>query len=167
MKDDDNETNHTRQRRQLEPTEHLQIVTSGGNIRLEPAQSSRGTKQDKQNVIINMTQDISPVGGFLDFLKQHAVVGLIIGFVIGNQVTSIVKQLISSFVDPLTKLLFGTALSNRTFVLHLRGRSATFDWGALVYVLVIFLFVLITMYLAVKLLKLDKLEKEDKKKESS
>jgi large-conductance mechanosensitive channel len=150
-----------RHRRDPEPTEHIQVVTNGSNIRLEPAQSQRNGKNQKQRIVVSVAQDVSPVSGFLDFLRQHAVVGLIIGFVIGNQVTSIVKQLIASFVNPLTQLLFGTALSNRTFILHFRGKPATFDWGAMVNTLIVFLFVLIAMYLAVKLLKLDKLE-EDK-----
>jgi large-conductance mechanosensitive channel len=91
---------------------------------------------------------------------------LIIGFVIGNQVTTIVKQLIQSFLDPLTQLLFGTALSNRTFKLHLHGRTANFDWGAMVNALIIFLFVVITMYIFIRALKLDKLEEKIEKEES-
>jgi large-conductance mechanosensitive channel len=143
-------------------TEHIQFVTSGSNIRLEPAHSSRGNKQDRQRIVVSVGQDISPVGNFLGFLREHAVVGLIIGFVIGNQVQSLVKQLIQSFLDPLTKLLFGTALSQRTFTLHFHNRDASFSWGAMVYALIIFLFVVIVMYIAIRLLKLDKLEEKDK-----
>jgi large-conductance mechanosensitive channel len=145
--------------------DNLQIVSSGSNIRFEPAHSVRGEKQEKQRIVVTVGQDIRPVGNFLGFLREHAVVGLIIGFVLGNQVQSLVKQLIQSFVDPLTKLLFGTALSQRTFSLHLHNRYANFGWGAMVYALIIFLFVVMAMYLAIRLLKLEKLE--EKAKEAS
>jgi len=151
-----------KKRRQRKATEEVHIVTNGGNIRFEEAQSSRSSK-NKQNVVVSIGQDVSPVGNFIDFLKQHAVVGLIIGFVIGNQVQSLVKQLIQSFVDPLTKLLFGSELSSKTFMLHFRGHDAEFSWGAMVYALVIFLFVIIFMYVAIRFLKLDEFDKESKK----
>jgi large-conductance mechanosensitive channel len=151
-----------RHRHQVESTEHLQIVANGSNIRFEPAKSSRNSKNQKQRIIVSVAPDISPIGNFLGFLKDHAVVGLIIGFVVGNQVQSVVKQVLQSFVDPLTKLLFGTALSDRTFTLHFKGRYADFGWGSMIYALIIFLFVLIFMYISIRLLKLDKLEPNKK-----
>ncbi len=150
-----------------ESSENIRIVTTGSNIRLEPVKSSRQSKSSNNSkIVVSVASDISPVSNFLGFLREHAVVGLIIGFVIGNQVQTLVKQLVQSFLDPLTRLLFGTALSQRTFLLHFRGREASFGWGALVYALVIFLLVLITMYLVIRFLQLDKLEKKgDKEKE--
>lgn len=141
--------------------EHVQTYTSGSNIRFEPVNSPRH-KPKRAKVVVSVAQEIRPVNNFLDFLKQHAVVGLIIGFVLGAQVQTLVKQLVQSFIDPLTQLLFGTAISQKTFTLHFHGRSANFAWGALVYTIVIFLFVLLTMYIIIRLLKLDKLEKKDK-----
>jgi large-conductance mechanosensitive channel len=145
-------------------TDHVQSFTSGSNIRFEEAQSSRHQKTSTSKNVVNATQDIRPVGNFVDFLREHAVVGLIIGFVIGGQVQTLVKQLIQSFLDPFTKLIFGTALSQRTFTLHFRQSYANFTWGAMVYTLIIFLFVVVVMYWAIKILKLDKLQiKVDKK----
>lgn len=152
-------------RKRKRPQRQPQVVLSGSHIRLEPIVNTRKPKPSKPRVVVSAAQDISPVGGFFGFLRQHAVVGLIIGFVLGTQVQSLVKQLVQSFLDPLTQLLFGTALSARTFTLHWRDRSAQFGWGAMAYALIIFLFVLITMYVVIKLLNLDSLEKEAKKKE--
>jgi large-conductance mechanosensitive channel len=154
--------NKNRRKGQTRDTDEVHIVANGGNFRLEEAQSSRSSK-NKQHVVVSIAPEISPVGNFIDFLKQHAVVGLIIGFVIGNQVQSLVKQLIQSFVDPLTKLLFGSELSSKSFMLHFRGHDAAFSWGAMVYALVIFLFVIIFMYVAIRFLKLDEFDKESKK----
>ena len=102
----------------------------------------------------------SAVSGFTEFLRQNAIVGLAVGFVIGTQVQGLVKQLIASFIDPLTALLFGgVALSSRVFTLHLGHQSAKFGWGALVYALIDFLFVLAVIYGIIKLFQLDKLDK--------
>jgi len=138
------------------------VVTTAGNLRFESATSPRKPKASRPKVVVGVAQDISPVSNFLGFLKQHAVVGLIIGFVLGTQVQTLVKQLVQSFIDPLTQLLFGTALSARVFTLHFNGRSAQFGWGALVYAIIIFIFVLFTMYIVIKLLKLE--EAPDTKK---
>lgn len=142
--------------------DHIKIYTTGSNIRFEPAHSTRQSKSSTPKLVVNVAQEISPVNNFLDFLKEHAVVGLIIGFVIGGQVQVLVKAIVASFLDPLTKLAFGTALSQRTFTLHFEDRSANFGWGSLVYNLVIFIFVLITLYVVIKLLKLDTFEKNNK-----
>ena len=101
----------------------------------------------------------SSVNGFIGFLRENAVVGLAVGFVIGAQVQVVVKQLIASFIDPLSQLLFGQALSQRAKMLHYHSRVANFTWGSFVYVLIDFLFILLVIYLIIKILKLDKLDK--------
>ena len=99
-------------------------------------------------------------GGFTDFLRQNAIVALAVGFVVGTQVQGVVKQLIASFINPLTALLFGgAALSSRTFTLHFDHHYANFGWGALVYTLIDFIFVLLVIYGIIKLFQLDKLDK--------
>ena len=104
-----------------------------------------------------------PVSGFGTFLRQTGLVGLAIGFVVGSQVQTIVKQLISSFIDPLTALLFGgVTLSSRTFTLHFEHRHANFGWGAIVYDLIDFIFVLFVIYVIIKIFKLDMLDQPKK-----
>lgn len=103
-----------------------------------------------------------PVNGFVDFLREHAIVGLAVGFVLGTQVQTVVKQLISSFIDPLFKLILpgDKTLSARTFTLHFDGRHANFGWGAVVYALIDFIFVAVAIYAIIKMFKLDKLDKK-------
>lgn len=138
-------------------------MTGGSAIRFEAPRSSR----QQHHPMVVVSPDLQhPVTGFLDFIREHAVVGLAIGFVIGTQVQSLVKQLVSSFIDPLFKLLFGEALSQRTFTLHWHSRAANFGWGGFVYGLLDFVFVLAAVYAIVKFLKLDKLDKLDDPKES-
>ena len=141
------------------PPDHHKTVSavgSGGNIRFEQPRS-RHPKKPKVAALVN--PEVRAVNGFLDFLREHSVVSLAIAFVIGLQSQVLVKQLVSSFIDPLFKLLFGQALSQQTFTLHFHGRAANFSWGAFAYGLLNFLFVLAAIYAMVKLLKLDKLDK--------
>lgn len=137
----------------------VQSVTTGTMLRMEPPQSRR---QPKPNPVVTGADEA--VGGFVTFLREHAVVALALGFVVATQIQTLAKQLIASFIDPAFQLLGGQALSQRTFTLHFHGRSANFGWGIFVYSLMDVLFVLITIYVAVKIFKLEKLENPKKKK---
>ena len=103
-----------------------------------------------------------PLAGFITFIRERAVVGLAIGFVIGTQVQAVVKQFITSFVDPLFALIIpgNKTLSQQIWRAHLGSHSADFAWGALVYTLLDFLFIVFAIYLVIHLLKLDKLDKK-------
>lgn len=135
-------------------------VTSGSPVRMEPPRSNRQPKHSPAYVVM---QEVNPVGGFVAFLKDYAVVGLAVGFVIGLQAQNLVKVLVASFIDPAFNLLFGQALSQRAFALEWHGRTSTFTWGAFAYGLLNFLFVLAAIYALVKIFKLDKLDKPTKK----
>lgn len=99
------------------------------------------------------------VGGFLRFLREHAVVGVAIGFIIGLQAQTLVKQLVTSFITPMLNLLVGKNLQHKQLVLH-RSNPVVFAWGEFVYTLADFLVVLLVIYLIVKFLRLDKLDKK-------
>ena len=104
------------------------------------------------------------VGGFVNFLREKAVVGLAVGFIVGQQAQAVVKQLVDSFINPILSLIVGSRLQEH--FIRLGGEKVT--WGKFVYVLINFLFVLLAIYVIVKLLKLDRLdlpkEKSPKKK---
>jgi len=101
------------------------------------------------------------VGGFIDFIREHAIVGVAIGFVVGTQAQSVVKQLIDSFITPGIDLLIGGAsLDKRLFHLSLFHNTQQFYWGKMILVLVNLLVVLATIYIIVKAFSLDKLDKK-------
>lgn len=139
-----------RRKRKIHPA---QTVTTGSTLRMEPPRSSR-QPQPKSPVIVGAEET---VGGFFEFLREHAVVALALGFVVATQIQALARQLIASFIDPAFKLLGGQALSQRTFTLHFHDRAANFGWGSFVYSLMDVMFVLVTIYLIVKIFKLDKL----------
>lgn len=102
--------------------------------------------------------------GFVTFLREHAIVGLAVGFVLGTQVQTVVKAFISGFVDPLFMLIVpgNKALSARTFTLHFNGRHADFGWGGVAYAVLDFLVIAGTIYFVIRIFQLDKLDIQKK-----
>lgn len=138
------------------------VVISGNNIRME---SPKGRSKPKSKVTVVAPVATAPVSGFVSFLREHAIVGLAVGIVIGTQVKALVDQLIKSFVDPFLGVVIRGAgnLSSKTTVYHYGdGKTALFTWGAFLYTLIDFIAVLATIYALIKIFNLDKL---DKKKE--
>ena len=128
-----------------------QSVTTGTTIRIETPQSARQPKTPVAKVIV---QEVNPVSGFVSFLREHAIVGLSIGFILGTQMATFVKVLVQNFIDPLTQLFFGSKLSTRSFMLHFRNHQAVFGWGNVLYNLIIIIFLLIKTKLNIKLIAL-------------
>ncbi len=145
-------------------TKTHKISTSTSTIEVKTTTlAGKGSKARRPNVTVLLdTDDLvkEQVGGFIDFLREHAIVGLAVGFVIGQQAQGVIKQLVASFVDPTIQLFFGGAkLSERTVTLHLFVNEAKFGWGAMIYSLLNLVFVLATIYILIKVLNLDKLDK--------
>lgn len=135
-------------------------VADGKKVEVK-AMVKNGKMRGRNVTVLLDADDIvkEQVGGFVTFLREHAIIGLAIGFVVGTQTQAVVKQLISSFIDPAFQLFFGGAkLSERTFILHLWDNTATFGWGIMAQSLLNLLFVLAVIYALIKILKLDKLD---------
>jgi len=106
--------------------------------------------------------------GFTNFLREYAVVGLAIGFILGQQANAVVKQFVTSFIQPWLQLAFGANLGTRTFTIHHGSAPIAVAWGAFVYIFIEFVFVAVIIYVIFRLLRLDKLKelkKEEKKEE--
>lgn len=99
-----------------------------------------------------------PANGFVTFLREKAIVGLAIGFVVGTQVQGIVKSFIADFINPFVALVFpGNAeLSARKWSIY----GADFKWGDMVFQLIDFLFIIFVIYFVIRLFKLDRLDKK-------
>jgi large-conductance mechanosensitive channel len=133
------------------------VTTTGGSVRITQP-TSRTRKRSKAAVVVDV---ITPpaVDGFVGFLREHAVVGLAVGLVIGTQLKNIVDSLNTGFISPLFGLLFGGAsLINRATNVHWHGRVASLAWGKVIYQLVDFIFVMAVLYAVIKTFKLDKLD---------
>lgn len=125
------------------------------------AQVKSGKMKGRNVTVLLDADDVvrDQVGGFVNFLREHAIVGLAVGFIVGQQAQGVVKQLITSFIDPTLKLLIGQKLGDLSFKLQFGGREGVYPWGAMIVVLLNLLVVLATIYILIKVLNLDKLDK--------
>jgi large-conductance mechanosensitive channel len=146
-------------------TEKKLIITPEGQPDLVEMKAKVKSGKMKGRTVTVLTEADDTVreqlGGFVDFVREHAIVGLAVGFVAGAQAQTVVKQLIDSFITPSINLIIGgAALDKRKFYLHLFNNGQDFYWGKMVLVLVNLFVVLATIYIMIKLLKLDKLDKK-------
>jgi large-conductance mechanosensitive channel len=145
-------------KRKSPKTETTKVVTAGSTIRLEQPKSNR---VPKQKVTVVVAQELNPVGGFINFLREHAVVGLAVGFAIATQAQGVIRALTENLINPLYGLLFNTQnLSSQAVTLHFHNRAAGIHWGVIVTTLINFIFVLVTIYALIKIFNLDKLDKK-------
>jgi large conductance mechanosensitive channel len=133
--------------------------TKDGSIKIT---QPKGRKHKGVTVLLD-TDDVlrAQAGGFANFLREYAVVGLAVGFIVGQQANGVAKQLVTSFLDPLVQVWFGQDLSSRVATVHHHSQPVRVPWGAFVYTLIEFFFVVIVIYALVKLFRLDKLRKKD------
>lgn len=103
-----------------------------------------------------------PVNGFVNFLREQAVVGLAIGLIIGTQAKDVVNALTGSFINPLAGLLIPGSgnLATKQFTIHYGTKSGDFVWGAFASSLINFIIVAAVVYFVIKGLRLDKLDKK-------
>jgi large conductance mechanosensitive channel len=125
-------------------------------------QSPKGSKRPHVSVVVS-GELAEPVHGFVNFLREYSVVGLAVGFIIGLQAQTLMKQLVDSFITPLLNLMVGDVQSKQT-MLSVGEKTATFAWGKFIYSFVSFVFILLFIYLIVKLFKLDRFGKKKDKK---
>ena len=103
-----------------------------------------------------------PLKGFLEFIKSQGVIGLAIGIVMGTSVTKLVTALVTDIINPLVGLLLGKVgnLNN----LYLQVGSVKILFGSFISSLIDFLIIAFVVYLGVKVLKLNRLDKKSNKK---
>jgi len=101
-----------------------------------------------------------PLKGFLEFIKSQGVIGLAIGIVMGTSVTKLVTALVTDIINPLVGILLGKVgnLNN----LYLQIGSAKILFGSFISSLIDFLIIAFVVYLAAKILKLDRIGKKKK-----
>lgn len=139
------------------------VVTTSNTIKFETPHSQRG-KKPKISVSVVPEVASRPITGFGEFIREHAIIGLAIGFIVGAQARALVDQIIKSFIDPAVGLLLGGSgnLSVKTATFHHGDKATVFGWGATAYALIDFIAVLFVVYLFIKIFKLEKLDKTAK-----
>lgn len=104
--------------------------------------------------------------GFADFIREQGVVGLAVGLAMGAAAGAAVKAIVDGFVSPIIGfILGGSTLPTKVWNTGLErgGKELIIAWGLAVNAIIVLLATGLVIYFAVKVLKLDKLDKKKDK----
>lgn len=96
--------------------------------------------------------------GFLNFIREQGVVGLAVGFLLGGAVSKFVTAFITDLINPILGVILGMAGSLKDAYFSIG--PVKFLYGDFLSSLIDFLVVAFVVYFAVKLLRLDRLDKK-------
>jgi len=99
---------------------------------------------------------------FIKFIREQGVIGLAVGFVLGGSITKVVASVVTDLVNPVIGILLG-AVGNLTD-LYWQVGGAKITYGRFLANLIDFVTVAAVVFIAVRLLKLDALDKKKDKK---
>jgi large conductance mechanosensitive channel len=99
--------------------------------------------------------------GFVEFIRDKGVVGLAVGFILGGAVQKVVTSLIADIISPVLSVILGAAGDLKDAYLAIGPIKIM--WGDFTANLIDFLVIAFVVYFGVTLLKLDRLDKSDKK----
>lgn len=102
---------------------------------------------------------------FMNFVREHGVVGLAVGLAIGTQVGVVVKTIVENLVNPIVGFVVGDTkgLEQLDFTITAGDRAMTIGWGAILSSLIVLLAISAIIYIVVNGLKLDKIDKKSDK----
>ncbi len=101
-------------------------------------------------------------GAFIDFIRTQGIVGLAIGLAIGTIASGTIRTIVEGFVTPVVQFIVGTHRTLEVQVWHVElwGRTADFQWGASLSSLITLFATILVIYLLIRILHLDKLDKK-------
>ena len=103
------------------------------------------------------------LNGYLEFIREQGVIGLAIGFVMGAAAATLVKSMIDNVVMPPVGILLGSANGLKGLEVslgHHGGKETILHYGVFLNDLVNFLILALAIYVVVKMLRLDRLDKK-------
>lgn len=96
--------------------------------------------------------------GFIEFIREQGVTGLAVGFILGGAVSKFVTSLVNDIVNPVVGIFLGRAGELKQIFLQIG--PAKIMWGSFINSFIDFTIIALVVYFAVKILKLDKLDKK-------
>jgi large conductance mechanosensitive channel len=99
--------------------------------------------------------------GFIEFIRSHGIVGLAVGFIMGGSITKLITSLVNDIVNPVVGILISRAgdLKANYFLVG----NAKIMWGSFISSFIDFIIIAFIVYFGVKILGVDKLDKEKDK----
>lgn len=100
--------------------------------------------------------------GFFEFIREQGVITLAVGFILAAAVTKTVNSLVVDLINPLLGVLLGKVnLSSATWQVG----GVTLAWGNFVSALIDFMVIALVVYLGFKVLRLDRVDIDKKKRD--
>jgi large conductance mechanosensitive channel len=100
--------------------------------------------------------------GFLEFIREQGVVTLAVGFILAAAVTKTVNSLVVDIINPLLGLVLGkTNIGTATW----QVAGVTLAWGNFVSALIDFMVIALVVYVGFKVLRLDRVDIDKKKRD--
>jgi large conductance mechanosensitive channel len=96
--------------------------------------------------------------GFVEFVREKGVVGLAVGFLMGGAISKLVTALVEDIINPIVGILLGKA--GNLAEASVTFGTATIKWGAFVATFIDFVIICAVIYLGVRVLRLDRLDKK-------
>lgn len=103
-------------------------------------------------------KDPGIIFGFVDFIREQGIIGLAIGFILGGAISKVVSSMVADIINPVLGLILGSTKGLENAYIPFFG--ARIMIGSFVATLIDFIVIASVVYLGIKLLKLDKLEKK-------
>lgn len=99
--------------------------------------------------------------GFFEFIRSQGIVGLAVGFIMGGSITKFITSFVTDIVNPLVGILISRAGDLKSNYIPIG--SAKIMWGNFVSSFIDFIIIALIVYFGVKILGVDKLDKEKNK----
>lgn len=96
--------------------------------------------------------------GFWEFIKAKGVFGLAIGIMMGGAVTKLVTSLVNDIINPILGPILGA--TGKLSEAVIRFGSISIRWGSFLNSVIDFIIISLVVYLGIKILRLDVIEKK-------
>jgi len=100
----------------------------------------------------------NPFSGFIGFIRTHGVAGLAIGFALGQAASNLVTSFVTTIVNPVIGIITGGPLGDLASS-SLKVGNSNIMYGQFLSVLINVALILLVVYIAAKVLRLEKTEK--------
>lgn len=101
-----------------------------------------------------------PLKGFIDFIRSQGVIGAAVGFIMATSITKLITALVNDIINPLVGLLVGSVGDLKS--VHFAVGQTKILFGDFISSLIDFLIIALIIYFGVKIIGLDKLDKNKK-----
>lgn len=96
--------------------------------------------------------------GFIEFIRERGVVGFAVAFILGGAITKIVSSLVTDIINPTIGLLLSRTRGLES--MYFQVARAKIMWGHFLSTIIDFLIIALVVYLIVKVLKIEKIDKK-------